>query len=62
MAKDRPDVVDGEFTKWFWQDVAAADNQARAKAAEKPGCQRCGRPMWLSQLGAHYTCAGGAGG
>lgn len=59
MSKERPMVVDGEFTKWFHEDVAAADEKARRKAAEMPACGACTRPMWLSQPGVHYACAGG---
>jgi hypothetical protein len=58
MSNERPYVVDGEFTKWFHQDVAAADAQARARIAELPKCQLCNRPMCLGQPAAHYTCVG----
>lgn len=58
MSKDRPYVVDGEFTKYFYEDVAAADDQARARVAAMPKCQICERPMCCGQLRAHHTCAG----
>lgn len=57
MAKDRPYVVNGEVTKWFWQDVDAADTQARERIATEPKCQVCGRPMCLKQQVMHHTCA-----
>lgn len=56
--KDRPDVVDGEFTKWFWQDVAAAEAQARRVAEGLPKCSKCQRPLWCIQPGVHYVCSG----
>lgn len=58
MSKNEPDVVDGEFTKWFWKAVAAADNAARLKASELPACAKCGGPMWCGQPAAHYSCLG----
>lgn len=54
--KDRPYVVDGEFTKAFYQDVAAADAAAAREAAKKPKCAICASPMWLEQPDAHHTC------
>lgn len=58
MANERPMVVDGEFTKFFWQDVAAADAHARAQTAKKPKCAKCGQALCLDQPGAHYSCVG----
>lgn len=58
VSEKRPMVLDGEFTKWFWEDVAAMDRAAQSKADGKPKCRVCDRPMWLDQPKAHYICSG----
>lgn len=59
MSKDRPYVVDGALTKWFWLDCDAADSQARDRIADMPKCQLCGAPMCCGQLSTHHVCAEG---
>jgi hypothetical protein len=55
----RPYVVDGVLTKAFFDDVAAADEQARARVGELPKCDRCGRPLCCGQPALHHNCAWG---
>lgn len=56
MSKERPYVVNGEFTAAFHQDVAVAEANAAREAAKKPRCQVCGTAMWLGQPDVHHSC------